>query len=114
MLHRKRNYRMRYYISTLCFLSTLLNPAFADFWPPSFTPKRFKGNALLSAGSLGLGSDERVVAFGDFDGDQLCVTRYSGDFKYSFHLTISLDIVTLDATGRKATVHVWDHSKNQV
>ena len=53
----------------LCFFTSLLHSVAADFWPPSFTPKRFKGNALLSAGSLGLGNDERVVAFGDFDGD---------------------------------------------
>ena len=40
-----------------------------------FPTKRFKGNALLEAGSLGLGIDERVVALGDFNGDQLCVNR---------------------------------------
>ena len=36
-------------------------------WP--FPPKRFKANALVDAGSLGLGG--RVIAFGDFNGDQL-------------------------------------------
>ena len=40
-------------------------------WP--FPPKRFKGNALLSAGSLGLDTDGRVAALGDFNGDQLYV-----------------------------------------
>lgn len=40
-----------------------------SFWP--FPPKRFTGNSLLEAGSLGLGEDQRVLAFGDFNGDQL-------------------------------------------
>ena len=38
-------------------------------WP--FPTKRFSKNALLSAGSLGV--EGRVIAFGDFNGDQLCV-----------------------------------------
>jgi len=38
-------------------------------WP--FPPKRFSGNSLIQAGSLGLDNDGRVVAFGDFNGDQL-------------------------------------------
>lgn len=40
-----------------------------DLWP--FKPKRLSGTALVDAGSLGLGNDEQVVAFGDFNGDQL-------------------------------------------
>lgn len=46
-----------------------LNCAAVSFWP--FPPKRFTGNSLLEAGSLGLGEDQRVLAFGDFNGDQL-------------------------------------------
>lgn len=42
----------------------------AAFWP--FGQKRFKANALIGAGPLGLDEvDGRVVAFGDFNGDQL-------------------------------------------
>lgn len=42
-----------------------------DLWP--FKPKKFSGTTLVGAGSLGLTNDERVVAFGDFNGDQLSV-----------------------------------------
>ena len=38
-------------------------------WP--FPPKRFSGNALLGAGAMGVEPDMTVVAFGDFNGDQL-------------------------------------------
>jgi hypothetical protein len=46
-----------------------------SIWP--FPEKHFKGNALLGAGSLGLDPESRVVAFGDFNGDQLYVTYCS-------------------------------------
>ncbi|KAH8114092.1 hypothetical protein DFH11DRAFT_1595734 [Phellopilus nigrolimitatus] len=71
------------------FLYALAATSTAYLWP--FPPKRFTGNALLEAGSLGLGNDERAIAFGDFNGDQF------------------LDVVTLDASGRMVTVHLWDH-----
>lgn len=48
----------------------LFSPSLA-VWP--FPPKRFTGNALIDAGSMGLDGDGRVVAFGDFNGDQLFV-----------------------------------------
>lgn len=39
-----------------------------------FPSKRFKGNSLINAGALGLDKLRgRIIAFGDFDGDQLCV-----------------------------------------
>jgi integrin alpha FG-GAP repeat containing protein 1 len=41
----------------------------AAIWP--FPPKRFSGSSLIGSGSLGLDDDGRVVAFGDFNGDQL-------------------------------------------
>lgn len=50
------------------FLSICCSTALA-MWP--FPPKRFTGNSLLEAGKLGLNNDGRVVAFGDFNGDQL-------------------------------------------
>jgi hypothetical protein len=63
---------MRVRLSSLPLLSTWLwLPLTFAMWP--FPPKRFKGNALLSAGSLGLDTDGRVAALGDFNGDQLYV-----------------------------------------
>ena len=63
---------MRVRLSSLSLLSTWLwLPLTFAMWP--FPPKRFKGNALLGAGSLGLDTDGRVVALGDFNGDQLYV-----------------------------------------
>jgi hypothetical protein len=38
-------------------------------WP--FPSKRFSANAFVDAGTLGLEDAGRIVAFGDFDGDQL-------------------------------------------
>ena len=66
---------MRVRPSSLTLISTWLwLPLTFAMWP--FPPKRFKGNALLSAGSLGLDTDGRVVALGDFNGDQLCAFLY--------------------------------------
>lgn len=42
-----------------------------SIWP--FPPKRFTGNALVGAGPMGLDNDGRVVAYGDFNADQLYV-----------------------------------------
>lgn len=41
----------------------------AALWP--FPKKRFTANRFIIAGPLGLQDAERVVALGDFDGDQL-------------------------------------------
>lgn len=54
---------------SLLSTSLLIVGASCSWWP--FPPKRFTGSSLQDAGSLGLGNDERVVAFGDFNGDQL-------------------------------------------
>lgn len=62
-------------------------------WP--FPPKRFKGNALLGAGSLGLDTDGRVVALGDFNGDQF------------------LDMASVASDQRTLTLHLWDHERFQ-
>lgn len=61
----------------ILLLSTLLQPApVSGFWP--FANKRFKGNALIQAGTLGLDkSVGRIIAFGDFDGNQLCAPTLS-------------------------------------
>lgn len=60
-------------------------------WP--FPPKRFKGNALLRAGSLGLDTDGRVVALGDFNGDQF------------------LDVISVGSDQQTLTIHLWDHER---
>ncbi|KAG8727135.1 hypothetical protein FRC11_013845, partial [Ceratobasidium sp. 423] len=63
----------------------------AALWP--FPSKRFKGNALISAGELGLkGVQGRVVAFGDLNGDQF------------------LDLLVLSEDQRKVEGWVWDHN----
>ena len=49
-------------------LLTVALPAHA-IWP--FTPKRFAGNAFLGAGSMGVEDNVDIIAFGDFNGDQL-------------------------------------------
>lgn len=63
-------------------------------WP--FPPKRFSGNSLISAGSLGVDTDDRVIAFGDFNGDQLYVyslgSRMATDL--SFDLPTCILILT--------------------
>ena len=60
----------RLHLTFVCciYLFIAILPASA-IWP--FPPKRFNGNALLTAGSMGVDDDGRVVAFGDFNGDQL-------------------------------------------
>ena len=61
-------------------LSQLYLETFA-IWP--FPPKRFSGNSLISAGSLGVDTDDRVIAFGDFNGDQLYVLCLLGSLTFS-------------------------------
>ena len=62
---RRKKLTVFYLLATLC---VTLSPSLA-IWP--FPPKRFTENSLIDAGALGLSGDGRVVAFGDFDGDQL-------------------------------------------
>ena len=54
----------------LSFISLLATDVVA-IWP--FPSKRFTGSSLLEAGPLGITQEGRVVAFGDFNGDQLYV-----------------------------------------
>ena len=63
---RRKSLTAFYLLATLC----LITPSMA-IWP--FPPKRFRGNSLIDAGAMGLSGDGRVVAFGDFNGDQLWV-----------------------------------------
>ncbi|KAI0373228.1 hypothetical protein BV20DRAFT_938200 [Pilatotrama ljubarskyi] len=69
-------------------LSSLVSSASA-IWP--FPPKRFSGNALLSAGAMGVEVDAVVVAFGDFNGDQF------------------LDLVALGSDHQTLSVYLWNH-----
>ena len=98
--------------SSLSLLSTWLwLPLAFAMWP--FPPKRFKGNALLGAGSLGLDTDGRVVALGDFNGDQLCV--YHLHFLHCLRAStwiFSLDMVAIGSDQQTLTVHLWDHGED--
>ncbi|WVF71448.1 hypothetical protein IAT40_006252 [Kwoniella sp. CBS 6097] len=62
------------------------------FWP--FKEKRFKDEAFIDAGSLGLeGVKGRVVATGDWDGDQ------------------KLDLFTLNEDEKTITIHQWNRGR---
>lgn len=60
-------------------------------WP--FSPKRFSGNALLSAGSMGVDGDGGIIAFGDFNGDQF------------------LDLLGLSSDRQTLSVYLWNHDE---
>ncbi|KAH6919108.1 hypothetical protein BKA70DRAFT_1249281 [Coprinopsis sp. MPI-PUGE-AT-0042] len=74
----------------LLFCLSLAISAQADLWWP-FPKKRFTSNSLIDAGSVGLTGDIRVVAFGDFDGDQ------------------SLDVLSIADDEQTLSVHYWKH-----
>lgn len=69
-MHSRRTGRRKHNFSLSLTALLLVSPALA-IWP--FPPKRFTGNTLIDAGSMGLDDDGRVIAFGDFNGDQLYV-----------------------------------------
>ncbi|KAJ6620330.1 hypothetical protein B0H10DRAFT_2163572 [Mycena sp. CBHHK59/15] len=71
----------------LAFLC-LVQPSIA-VWP--FPPKRFSGNSLVDAGSMGINVQGRVIAFGDFDGDQF------------------VDALALGSDQQTLTVYLWSH-----
>ncbi|EGO21825.1 hypothetical protein SERLADRAFT_363011 [Serpula lacrymans var. lacrymans S7.9] len=71
----------------LCILCLAL-PA-RSMWP--FSPKRFTKNSLMKAGSMGIASGDRIVAFGDFNGDQF------------------LDVLSLDQDQHTLSVYLWNH-----
>ncbi|TCD70604.1 hypothetical protein EIP91_002634 [Steccherinum ochraceum] len=84
---RRRTNAWATVVASLAWL-TLPLPTFG-IWP--FPPKRFSGNAMMDAGSRGIDTDGRVVAYGDFNGDQF------------------LDALVLSATQQTLTVFLWDH-----
>jgi len=56
---------------------------------------------------MGLPADGRVIAFGDFDGDQLYVLlRCSGQYT---DYTSRLDVLVLSTDQQTLSVHYWDH-----
>ncbi|WWC61849.1 uncharacterized protein I303_104434 [Kwoniella dejecticola CBS 10117] len=75
----------------LALLLSLLVRAEA-IWP--FKEKRFKDEAFINAGSLGLeGISGRVIGVGDWDGDQ------------------KLDLYTLNGDKKTVTINLWDKDK---
>lgn len=80
-----------------------------------FSPKPFKGNSLINAGALGLDKLRgRVIAFGDFDGDQLCVFNISCSsitLGGSWRISRSLDVVSLSDDQHTVGIHIWDHGQ---
>jgi len=93
LLYRRRFWPTRR-LSFLLFLTSLalFAPPTSALWP--FPPKRFSGNALVSAGSLGLDAgDGRVIAFGDFNGDHF------------------MDIVTLASDQQTISIYLWNHGE---
>ncbi|KAL1702182.1 hypothetical protein EV121DRAFT_262329 [Schizophyllum commune] len=69
----------------------LLIPHCAAVWP--FTHERFTKNSLIDAGTRGLSGDERVIAFGDFNGDQL------------------LDVLAIEDDQQTLKVYLWNHEQ---
>ncbi|KAG1748835.1 uncharacterized protein EDB91DRAFT_1111126 [Suillus paluster] len=67
----------------------LLSSPVASIWP--FPPKRFTKNSLMEAGSAGINDGDRIVAFGDFNGDQF------------------LDVLSIDSDQQTLSVYLWDH-----
>ena len=93
----------------LTTLALLVAPTSA-LWP--FPPKRFSGNALVAAGSLGLDDgDSRVIAFGDFNGDHLCVLPTLTRSEQRTNTTISVDIMTLASDQHTVSVYLWSHGE---
>ncbi|CED84767.1 Predicted membrane protein [Phaffia rhodozyma] len=76
----------------LVCLSLVTSTASAFSFPSPFKKARFTENGLVLAGDLGLGRlDGKVVALGDWDGDQ------------------SLDVFTLTNDQKEIHVWLWDH-----
>lgn len=71
---------------------TLAAQSTTAFWWP-FKPQRFTGNALLEAGALGIDPDMRVIAFGDFNGDQF------------------VDVVALGSDQKLLAIFTWSHAE---
>ncbi|KAJ6570286.1 hypothetical protein DFH09DRAFT_1154556 [Mycena vulgaris] len=82
--------RRKRFCAAILALACLPDTAVA-MWP--FPPKRFSGNSLVDAGSMGINVQGRVIAFGDFNGDQF------------------LDALTLGSDQQTLTVYLWSHDE---
>ncbi|KIO03962.1 hypothetical protein M404DRAFT_26585 [Pisolithus tinctorius Marx 270] len=69
----------------------LLATPVSSIWP--FSPKRFSKSSLIQAGPLGLDDGGRIIAFGDFNGDQF------------------LDVLSLDSSQQALSVYLWNHDE---
>ncbi|WRT66340.1 uncharacterized protein IL334_003295 [Kwoniella shivajii] len=80
-------------LGRLALLTFLVSAGTANaIWP--FKEKRFKDEAFIDAGSLGLEDVKgRVAGLGDWEGDQ------------------KLDLFTLSEDGKTVTVHLWNKDK---
>lgn len=89
----------------LLLACSLVIPANA-IWP--FPPKRFSGNSLLKAGSMGVDGNDRVIAYGDFNGDQLCVQlQWMCFIRLNIHC--SLDLLAVNKDQQTLTIYLWNH-----
>ncbi|KAI0045090.1 integrin alpha N-terminal domain-containing protein [Auriscalpium vulgare] len=88
-LRRRRPPRFISFVVICTCAAGLAVQSAAALWP--FPPKRFSGNALIGAGSMGIADGERVLAFGDFNGDQF------------------LDVMTLASDQQTLSVYLWNH-----
>ncbi|KAF8590510.1 hypothetical protein K439DRAFT_1381934 [Ramaria rubella] len=78
------------FLRAISFSVLIFRPHFVTaIWP--FSPKRFTTNSLIGTGSLGLADNDRVVAFGDLNGDQF------------------MDILMLTQDQRTLTPYLWNH-----
>ncbi|KAF9484939.1 hypothetical protein BDN70DRAFT_824769 [Pholiota conissans] len=89
MLSRRAGRRRKLATLTAVLATSSVFSPGAAIWP--FPPKRFTGTSLIGAGSLGLNGDGRIVAFGDFNGDQL------------------LDVLVLGSDQQTLSVYYWQH-----
>ncbi|KIJ63277.1 hypothetical protein HYDPIDRAFT_92805 [Hydnomerulius pinastri MD-312] len=88
-MHRRQGVNS-YSCSALLSTLLLISPV-SSIWP--FPPKRFTKNSLMQAGSMGLDDGGRIVAFGDFNGDQF------------------LDLLSLDSDQQVLSVYLWNHDE---
>ncbi|KAF8626356.1 hypothetical protein AX15_005010 [Amanita polypyramis BW_CC] len=72
-----------------CILCALLLSSASAIWP--FPQKRFTKNSLIDAGSMGVDGNARIVAFGDFNGDQF------------------LDVLSLADDQQTLGLYQWNH-----
>lgn len=75
-------------------------------WP--FRETRTTEEALVDSGPLGIEATGRVVAIGDWNGDQQYV---SGLDVLRLALRASADLITLSPDSKNVQIHLWDRSK---